>query len=151
MDRCIQTSPQLLVFTAVTVLALVACASSKTKTAVEDSSAAYEMMAEKIRTIVSDPERAERVSSLAEKIFKENEAFAQSAIKVRLQASELSADYDTSLEAFETLFEALFKERRERSERTIGYTLKMRSVVTASEWAAINKALTEALLKKQSS
>lgn len=151
-DGCIQ-APQryIFIFTVVAVLSLVACASSKTKTAVEDSSTATEIVTEEINNIIHDPERAERVSSLAAKIFKENEAFIQSAINTRLQASELGKDYNTSPDAFDTLFEALFKERRERSERMIGYTIEMRSLVNASEWAEINKALTARLTKNQSS
>ncbi len=134
---------------AVFLLTVVACASSKSKTAIEEGVAARGKVAERIRDIVTDPGRAERASSLTKKIFNEYEAFARIARETRLRAFDLSSDYDASRKAFDELFETFFNERRVRSKRTIAYTFEIRSVVTTAEWAEINKVFSKELLSKR--
>lgn len=136
-------------FFAVFLLAVVACSSSKPKTAIEEGVVARDKVAERIHDIVTDPGRAERASFLAKKIFKEYEAFARIAKETRLRAFDLSSDYDASHKAFDELFETFFNERRVRSERTIAYTFEIRSVVTTAEWAEINKVFSKELLSKR--
>ena len=80
------------------------CSSSSDKpvSVIHKSTAAHEQVAEQIQKIVSDPKRADEAVSISEQILKETEDFLEDVIASREKAIELSENYDTARESFET-------------------------------------------------
>ena len=140
----------LLVFLAIATIALAqSCSSSsdKPQSAIQKSTSAHEQVAEQIREIVSDQKRADEADSIAEQMFEETEAFLENINESRKTAIELSENYDTTHEAFETHYEVFFQQRRAHSEKYTALSFQLRKVVTEDEWNKINEVLAKEMQK----
>ena len=134
----------LLVFLTITTIALTqSCSSStdKPQSTLHKSTSAHEQLAEKIDDIVSDSKRADQAVSIAELMFEETEDFLDNVIDSREKAVELSENYDTTREAFETHYQVFYQQRKVHSEKHTALSLQLRKVVTADEWKKINAVL----------
>ena len=121
--------------------------SDKRQSTLQKSTSAHEQVAEQIREIVSDPKRADEADSIAEQMFEETEAFLKNVNESRKIAIELSENYDTTREAFDTHYEVFFQQRKAHSEKYTALSFQLRKAVTEDEWHKINEVLTEEMQK----
>ena len=125
------------------------CSSStdKPQSSIEKSTSAHEQVAEQIYDIVSDEKRADEAVSIAEKMFEETEDFLDNIIKSREDAIELSENYDTTRETFETHYEVFFQQRKAHAEKYTALSFQLRKAVTEDEWNRIDEVLAKEMQK----
>ena len=141
---------QLLVFLMILMIGIMqSCSSSsdKPQSTLQKSTSAHEQVSEQIRVIVSDPKRADEADSIAEQMFEETEKFLENVNESRITAVELSENYDTTREAFETHYEVFFQQRRVHSEKYTALSFQLRKAVTEDEWNKINEVLAKEMQK----
>ncbi len=121
--------------------------SDKQQSAPQKSKSAHEQVAEQIREIVSDSKRADEADSIAEQMFEETEAFLENINESRKTAIELSENYDTTREAFDSHYEIFFQQRKVHSEKYTALSFQLRKAVTEDEWNKINEVLAKEMQK----
>jgi len=119
----------------------------KPQSSIQKSISAHEQVEKKIQEIVSDSKRADQAISIAEQMFDETEAFLENINESRKTAIELSENYDTTREAFETHYEIFFQQRKTHSEKYAALSFQLRKAVAESEWNKINETLTKEMQK----
>lgn len=125
------------------------CSSSSDKpvSAIQTSTAAHEQVAEKVQKIVTDTKRADEAVSITEQMFKETEGFLDLVIESRKKAIELSENYDTTREVFDTHYEVFFQQRKSYSKKYTALSFQLRKALTEDEWNKINEVLAKEMQK----
>jgi len=140
----------LLVFLMMVMIGLAqSCSSSsdKPQSTLQKSTSAHEQVAEQIHEIVNDQKRADEADLIAEQMFEETEKFLENVNESRKTAVELSENYDTTHEAFETHYEVFFQQRKVHSEKYTALSFQLRKAVTEDEWNIINEVLAKEIQK----
>ena len=125
------------------------CSSSSDKplSSIQKSTSAHEQVEKQIHEIVSDTKRADQAASIAEQMFEETEMFLENVNESRKTAVELSENYDTTREAFETHYEVFFQQRKAHSEKYTALSFQLRKAVVEDEWNKINETLAKEMQK----
>lgn len=121
--------------------------SNKQQSSIQNSTSAHEQVAEQIHKIVSDSKRADQAASIAKQMFEETEVFLENINESRKAANELSENYDTTREAFDTHYEVFFQQRKAHSEKHTALSFQLRKTVTEDEWNKINEMLAKEMRK----
>lgn len=124
-------------------LGLSACA-GKDRT-VDTPDQMTEQFRQEILNTVTDPERAEKVAKLADRL-RELFADAEKQHKKDFETfRSLNANYDARESAFQGFFMTMNNQARARQKRVLEIHAKMQKLLTANEWDALEKAREKAL------
>ena len=143
MNRITSLSSAIVVLAA-TALGTAGCA-SKNESPFDIEKQAFDDVRAEIQSIVSDPDRAaeaiDLVSALQQSI--DDTQKDVSARKARIR--ELNADYDASRADIEAQFDQIKSDIKSNHQRASEIHRQLVSVLTADEWAEVEKASSQAM------
>jgi len=120
------------------ILGLSACTGKDTKEDTPDQMT--EQFRQEILNTVKDSDRAEKASRLADQLRQLFADAEQQYIKDYETFRSLNANYDARETAFQGFFMNMNNQARARQKRVLEIHAKMRKVLTAGEWQALEKA-----------
>jgi len=125
------------------VIGLSACAGKDKQDETPDRMT--ELLRQEILTIVTDTDRANEAAELADKL---RQTFVEAEKQLEKDIAtfrSLNANYDARENAFQGLFMNINTQARARQARVIAIRTKMKTLLTADEWAQLKKVREDAL------
>lgn len=92
---------------------------------------------------VKDPDKAAKAQALLEEIVGEVKAVREDNRKLHGRLYELNADYNAPPEDFTKVLDELSNTRMRAATKILGLRFKMKELMTAEEWKAVNDGLNE--------
>lgn len=92
---------------------------------------------------VKDSEKAKQAQALLGDIVAEVKALREENSKLHRQLYELNARYEAAPEEFTKVLDELNNTRMRSASKILGLRFKMKELLTAEEWKAVNDGLSE--------
>lgn len=124
--------------TVVLLLAGLALAGCKSMSPAQATRTAMDETRAQVTASVADPTKAERMQTLINALEADLEAYAEIRDAHNRALAEANADYDTSREDMQSLYDTFNQDARGMLEKLTGTHLELKALATEAEWAAIS-------------
>ncbi len=129
----------------ITFVALTGCGGNKNMTPADEMGAAFDDFNAEIREVVTEPERADQVVALVDKLEKELRLMQNQINAREADFRKLNANYDTSEQQFKDFAERVERETRENKETASTTYRALYKLLTPEERDALVKSRSKAV------